>query len=220
MNSELKIVYVDWKQWETQTFLTDQNTQIRVGRAAVPIIFVPGIMGSRLKKVGGGRAWDPDDAPFMLHNFYGATGSEHENLLIKPALEVNQKDAGGEPTFSFRERMLNKFTYNSEGNSSAFPPEWDWLDLSQKLPAPVKLGKIISTLIDHGWDELAWNFYGDIMLRLAEGDFSELSRCFIHPVYAFGYNWIDNNLTAGQKLADRIRAIISQEDYANHPCDR
>ena len=218
-----KIIYVKWTDWEQgQTFMTDMNTQVRVARAAIPIIFVPGIMGSRLKGAGkgGGRAWDPDDLPFMLKSFYNATGAEREKLLITPQLEVNEKDAGGQPTFSFRERMQMNYSIVTEYASVSAPPNWDWLGLPPAMDADQRLAKTIDLLIDHGWDQIAWGFYGDVLTKLAEGHFSELSRCFVHPVYAFGYNWIANNQDAGAKLAARITQIITNENYANHPCDK
>ena len=177
-------------------------------------------MGSRLKKVGGSRAWDPDDLLFMIHTFYNASGEERRKLLIDSKLEVNQKDAGGPPASSFSDRMRMKYTINVESNSLPAPPDWDWIGLPLNLSPDEKLEKIISTLVDHGWDEVAWGFYGDILLKLAAGHFSELSRCFVHPIYAFGYNCVEDNLQAGEKLATRIQQIIKQENLPNHPCDR
>ncbi len=215
------VVYVSWMDWARgQQFLIDQHTQLRVERAALPIVFVPGIMGSRLKKVGGGRAWDPDDLPWTLHNFYNATPTEREALLTQHPLEVNRKEAGGPPTTSFRTRMEMKFSYSAEMTMVAMPPDWDWLNLPPGLDAEAKLNKTIDTMIDHGWDEVAWGFYGSILLDLAKLNLGDLSRCFVHPVYAYGYNWIDDNLLAGEALVKRIDEIIQKENYAHHPCDR
>lgn len=221
MGDSPHIVYVSWTDWARgQKFLIDQHTQLRVERAAIPIIFVPGIMGSRLRKAGGARAWDPDDLPWTLHTFFRATPVDREAVLTKDPLEVNKNEAGGAPTMPFRTRMQMKFTYTSQFSSTAMPPDWDWLNLPPGLAAQAKLNKTIDTMIDHGWDQVAWGFYGSILLKLAELNLGDLSRCFVHPVYAFGYNWIDDNLLAGNALAARIDEIIQKENYAHHPCDR
>ena len=221
MPEPTKIIYVSWTDWESgKKFLTDQHTQVRVARAAIPILFVPGIMGSRLRKAGGTRAWDPDDSIWMLRNFFNATGAARRDLLIKDPLEVNSNEAGGQPTVSFTERMQLKYSIATYGRSVPAPPDWDWLGLPQSMPDEDKLDKTIAKLIDHGWDQISWGFYGEILLKLAEGHMSELSRSFVHPVYAFGYNWIADNQQAGDLLAKRITQIINQENFANHPCDK
>jgi hypothetical protein len=221
MAGKKNIIYVTWQDWESgMQFMTSQDTQVRVARAAIPLIFVPGIMGTRLKQKGGSRVWDPDDLKFMLGTFYNTSGAKRKELLINHPLEVNENDAGGTPTLSFRELMQMKFTYNSEFSSTPMPPNWDWLGLPPEMSAEDRLTKTIDKLIEHGWDQIPWGFYGDLLLKLSEGHMSELSRCFIHPVYAVGYNWIDDNKNAGGMLATRIQQIIDQENYPNHPCDR
>lgn len=223
MGTPTKIIYVPWTDWERgMQFLTDTHTQVRVARAAIPVIFVPGIMGSRLKGggKGGGRVWDPDDMKFMLRSFYNATGAERVKLLIKSNPEVDVAGAGGPPTFSFRERMQMHFSVATPYSSTPVPPNWDWLGLPSSMPAEDRLSKTIDILVDHGWDQISWQFYGSLLLKLAAGGFSELSRCFIHPIYAFGYNWVGNNKDAGEKLAARITEIINKENFAHHPCDQ
>ena len=221
MDDKPKVVYVSWTDWARgQKFLIDQHTQLRVERAAIPIIFVPGIMGSRLKRVGGARAWDPDDLPFMLGNFFRVSGAQREELLTMHPLEVNKDEAGGQPTASFRVRMTMKYTYSSEFSSTAVPPDWDWMNLPRSLSSDARLTRTIDTMIDHGWDQVAWTYYGDLLLKLADLNLGDLSRCFVHPIYACGYNWVDDNEIAGNALAKRIQEIIKKENFAHHPCDR
>lgn len=51
--------------------LPDSNLRniIEVEREVVPIIFIPGIMGSRLRNKHGNKVWDPDATTFMLGKF-------------------------------------------------------------------------------------------------------------------------------------------------------
>lgn len=49
---------------------TGTRHQVTVKREVIPIVFVPGIMGSRLRIAGGGkRVWDPDAKAFMGYTY-------------------------------------------------------------------------------------------------------------------------------------------------------
>jgi len=57
--------------------------QVEVQRETIPVVFVPGIMGSRLKS-SDGKVWDPDDALFMLKQ-YGtifATAAKKKKAIV------------------------------------------------------------------------------------------------------------------------------------------
>lgn len=63
---------------------TDVLNRIVIEREVIPVIFVPGIMGSRLENSAGKKAWDPDAGGFMLMNFgfFTVTAKERKDLLI------------------------------------------------------------------------------------------------------------------------------------------
>jgi pimeloyl-ACP methyl ester carboxylesterase len=63
---------------------TDVFNLIRIDREVIPIIFVPGIMGSRLKNKSENKVWDPDDTGFMFKNYgkYNVTASMRKSLVI------------------------------------------------------------------------------------------------------------------------------------------
>ena len=50
---------------------TERQNRIVIERDVLPIIFIPGIMGSRLKNNAGEKVWDPDKKVFMLWNYGG-----------------------------------------------------------------------------------------------------------------------------------------------------
>jgi pimeloyl-ACP methyl ester carboxylesterase len=58
--------------------------RIIIEREIIPIIFVPGLMGSRLEDGKKNKTWDPDDDGFMLKNYgkYGVTAKLRKDLLI------------------------------------------------------------------------------------------------------------------------------------------
>ena len=72
---------------------TDVEHEIRVQREAIPLVFIPGIMGSRLRRAGtDGKGkgadglpnlrWDPSDSFFMISNFVGVDGAQRRRLCI------------------------------------------------------------------------------------------------------------------------------------------
>ncbi len=82
---------------------TNAPHNVQVQREAIPIIFVPGVMGSRLRLAGtAGRTdqktgglpnmrWDPGSSSAMLGNYWRASPAERKALLIGngPAYDPN-----------------------------------------------------------------------------------------------------------------------------------
>jgi len=67
---------------------------VEVQKETIPIVFVPGIMGSRLKRAADGKkVWDPDDKLFMLWNYGMAT----VDAADKKAALIGEADSGTRP---------------------------------------------------------------------------------------------------------------------------
>ena len=86
---------VNW--WEVDKKLsgleTDVEHEINVQREAIPLIFVPGIMGSRLRRGGQPSAgngadglpnmrWDPSNAAFMAKNYLYRYAARRKKMII------------------------------------------------------------------------------------------------------------------------------------------
>ncbi|HEY5604877.1 MAG TPA: alpha/beta hydrolase, partial [Gammaproteobacteria bacterium] len=84
--SETRTVKVKWQDIfkPIPGFASEVTNRLDIEREVIPIIFVPGIMGSRLKNKSGNKVWDPDDKKFMVENFglAGVSASERRKLLI------------------------------------------------------------------------------------------------------------------------------------------
>jgi hypothetical protein len=50
-------------------FKTECDNRLIIEREVIPVIFVPGIMGSRLINAGREKIWDPDDSNFMIRKY-------------------------------------------------------------------------------------------------------------------------------------------------------
>jgi hypothetical protein len=62
---------------------------IEVAQEVIPIIFVPGIMGSRLRDRRGRKVWDPDSKIFMLRTFgvFWQNANSRKKKLVGSAFE-------------------------------------------------------------------------------------------------------------------------------------
>jgi hypothetical protein len=60
----------------------------QVVREKVAIVFVPGIMGSRLIRENNDPIWDPDDAGFMFGTYFSITPEERYKVLFTNPLKV------------------------------------------------------------------------------------------------------------------------------------
>jgi hypothetical protein len=66
------------------------SNRLEIEREIIPIIFVPGIMGSRLKNQKGSKVWDPDDALFMVDRYgkFSVTAQKRKVLVIGEHFDI------------------------------------------------------------------------------------------------------------------------------------
>ncbi len=84
---------------------TDREWVIQVQREAIPLVFVPGIMGSRLRRNGNDDGlplmrWDPKSTSWQWFYFSGATPQTRKEMVVGPSfnphyLEVADSDPVG-----------------------------------------------------------------------------------------------------------------------------
>ena len=122
---------------------TDVSNRIIIEREIIPIIFVPGIMGSRLEDSGGKKAWDPDDDGFMLKKYgmYDVTAGMRKKLLIGKQfdpgyLSVSNNDAEHNKVFAH------------EKDSTRVERGWGGVFWSS-------YGDLLNSLQNHEWKEPA-----------------------------------------------------------------
>ena len=86
MTKNVNEIHIKWHElFKTISGLkADQPNKVIIEREVIPIIFVPGIMGSRLKNSEGDRVWDPDAAIFMLGNYgmFYVTPEKRKGLVV------------------------------------------------------------------------------------------------------------------------------------------
>jgi hypothetical protein len=184
---------IDWPDLFRPILTTKTNffNRIRIRREIIPIIFVPGIMGSRLENSKTGKiVWDPDRPYTFMLRKYGtllSTPAKRKELLIGKHFNPNYLQVS----------------------------ERDW-EHNQKFYSesdPLRDHR--------GWGGVSWGDYGGLLEELQNYNWNKalknddkdkkkefVGKCFEFPVYAFGYNWTDTCLTSGKKLAIKIDEII------------
>ncbi len=225
---------INWRECEkmhSYTFLTDLQHQIRIVKHSIPVVFIPGIMGTRLLNADG-KAWDPDSKGFMFSQYVLGTAEHHKALLIdQPHSVFHHGPPGGGRAASEKAEDTNSSdkAWCKERWAKRLKPilnnpkrnNWQWLPLRADLSADAFTEQAAQVLVDHGWGEVALSFYEDFLFTLGGAYFRSLEQCFVFPVYARGYNWVDSNQDSGAYLANEIKKIIDAEKaIPGRECDR
>lgn len=178
---------------------TNVFNRIRIRREIIPIIFVPGIMGSRLK-CGNEIVWDPDREIMCMLIKYGGfwnTPAQRKKMLIGEKfdpdyLQVSEDDA----------RHNKKFL--SLADSWRDHRGWGGVYWGA-------YGGLLEELQSYNWDKPVNSNDKDKKKELP-------GKCFEFPVHAFGYNWTDSNENSGKKLAEKIDEIIKEYQAKDRVC--
>ena len=170
---------------------TERQNRIVIERDVLPIIFIPGIMGSRLKNNAGEKVWDPDKKVFMLWNYGG---------FWVDAADKKQRVIGKQFSPEYLEVMQDDAIQ------------------TKRIADP---GGIDKTRKERGWGGVSWSTYGDILKVLQKRLWDETVSLFYEfPVHAFGYNWTASNDLAGKKLVEEIDRIIKLYKDKGRHCEK
>lgn len=222
--------------WQTTlTSLTDTVKLVMPPRQVVPIIFVPGIMGSNLKSSDGQPAWLLNKTvgqPAGLAWMWARKGAASRQKVLHPA-RTSVYPGGNVPT-KLGGSVSQKSEYVTRGwdelgetsyhefllwiekklNGQSMNPA-DWPDFSYTS---------ISATPKPGQPAPARKLYPGISMDMAglpafaeanhrtEGvlsdDLLKRAKCRF-PVYACGYNWLESNNKAALRLQQKINQIIA-----------
>jgi pimeloyl-ACP methyl ester carboxylesterase len=165
----------------TRLFESGRENTLDRGRAT-PIVFVPGVMGSRLRFAAHNESWDPDSTMNML----GWARKSAERAA--QVLSVRAGDVG--------EVMSDPISYDAR-----LVPIWNAVD-----PARDRFfyGR------QRGWGGAAKDFYRELLTSLEVRFNSAPFVPGQHPVYAFGYDWRKSNANSGALLARRVRHVLEK----------
>ena len=223
--------YPTWQTEMSPEENTTRATCIVPPDHVMPVIFVPGIMGSNLKfktpleNFNGGQdiCWRPDDGWYTAITFGGLSPAERRKVLDPENTELD--DRGEIPNNVLR--TFKNLTPNGQSNWKAeFTRRgWGTVMLSSYGEILCRLEKNLNRIYEHDC-EVSNYWQKDIIATgskdakkhpwgemsgyeaLSIDDLKEkVGDKYWFPVHAAGYNWLRSNEEAGKALAERIKTI-------------
>lgn len=227
--------------WQLTTTQLIQPVQIKFPPLRVlPIIFVPGIMGSNLCDLDGTPVWLLNgirDRPLWLVTQWSRKSAGYRQAVLHPdrtkvftrgsvprhsthgglSAEDYLKRGWGEVSESSYHKFL--LWLDEKLNRERDPLRWS--DFSQTVigtdtrttesrSLPTGIVMQMRGLPERG--EL-----GSLVAQVRSEDLLRRAQ-FIFPVYAFGYNWLASNLYAARHLKARIEEIIAENNRGAMSC--
>jgi hypothetical protein len=188
---------VDQIQSDLETFDPPEGAQgvqhvIQVQREAIPLVFIPGIMGSRLRRAGTDgngstenglpdMRWDPGDTGYMLGNWMLRGSARRRRMIVGP-------------------------------------PDQDFSSSYLEVPNSDPYGDGFVGVM--GGEPGGGKAYLKFLTPLKTHDWGPLSKLFDFPVYAIGYNWSDDPANAGNWVAQKITDIIAEAKSVTGACEK
>jgi hypothetical protein len=174
-----------------------------VPRRYIPVIFVPGVMGSNLKGVGSQSAdvqWLMD-SDTSIGGTWALAGADYRKRHLTPGtmavLDSGKIPDGTKiPAEELRRRGWGEVGYRSYAMFLV------WLENALNDFSDPEGGQRSSLRRD-----ALQALHGESLLTQAE---FELSYRYRFPIYACGYNWLDSNAKSAERLAEAIDAIIKR----------
>lgn len=169
----------------------------------IPIIFIPGVMGSNLKNSQGesDRVWNLDSQLDIVNAWMGRSAKVRKQKLSPLTTKVDDSGKVDEKEESFLLKTRQQRGWGSVAYTS-YAPFLSWLqeELNDfEASAQGERGKLLTST--QSMDA------GDISLQQEEID---LTYRYLYPVFAVGYNWLQSNADSAADLATKIDKEIIQ----------
>lgn len=210
----------------------------------IPIVFVPGIMGSNLANSGGSPIWllnSVKDVPAGLaYTWSQKTAAERQVLLHPRRTQVyklgavpkesagsigNVQDYVKRGWGEVSEASYHKFLMWLERkmNSEQNPMFWDDFSAAA-LKNDMTMGEKLALKLPAGLTMKMVNLpenaeKGHPVEPIKSDDLLRRAKARF-PVYAFGYNWLESNKAAAVALKKRINAIIDENSVGAVKCSQ
>lgn len=233
----------DWKLSSTR--LTDTVRLVMPPRGVLPVVFVPGIMGSNLKSTDGNDSVWRLDAGFagiptkVAARWAGEPPGARQSALHPSRVVVDsggatpKKRIGSITDLSdytargwgeVAEASYHAFllwleqTLNGEGQNPYFWTDFSFSELKPSTPTSRHTSSTLPPGISMRMQDPPLGFEkGRYLQPILSNDLLKRSG-FRMPVYACGYNWLDSNEAAAGHLRDRIQSIIEENNRHGFSC--
>jgi hypothetical protein len=177
----------------------------------IPIIFVPGVMGSNLRGIGdaNGTNWRLD-SPMSMVRWATKDAAERKRVLTPATMVVDDNGLREKGTAQHDEELRRRGW--GEVGAMSYASFLVWLenalndyDFPKGGPRDQLIGEVLGAM------------KGEASLTKDE---VALSYKYLFPVHACGYNWLDDNVIAAKRLKSRIDAVISRYNREKKMCEK
>jgi pimeloyl-ACP methyl ester carboxylesterase len=199
--------------YSSVTSAPDDSTAVcyMVPDRIIPVIVVPGVMGTNLEDKGGNSVWLVDSGG-SLGGWLGKSPADRKKIL--DPLQTQVSDKGAIPTgTSLSEAQLRGRGWGTV--SKMFYGDFlAWLENNLNDCRPDT---------DHGRSGLRAQLKQELVapnLDMLSEDEVSLSYKYQLPVHAVGYNWLQSNADSAQWLANQIDAIIDGYRKRRYRCEK
>ncbi|WP_434525468.1 esterase/lipase family protein [Photorhabdus asymbiotica] len=193
----------------------------KVPNRVIPVIFLPGVMGSNLQDQYGTSVWRLNSKVGALMDwlFKGAEDRKKlldpENTFVDSRGRVDDNDKEGPKFPSREERGWGQVAYMSYGK---FLP---WLQAA--LDDQDDLLK--NRLENNGEKTLRQQLeFMDLQAETGEArltpDEIKLSYQYQFPVHVMGYNWLQSNAESANQLVGYIHQVVTGYKRRGQPCEK
>ena len=176
--------------------VADRDNVLLIEPEVIPVIFVPGLLGSRLRTSEDEKAWDPDDPRYMFGR-YGVTSV-----------------AGYRAKLLERKKLLL-------GTGDEYDPDHLVVD-TDDAEHNAKYLADIPKAAERGWGGVVWGNYGQILREIARPPtmlFEPVRHCVELPVHALGYDWTRPVTTTSADLARYADNTVRSYRGQGRACD-
>ncbi len=226
-----------------QSVLTGENQKVRAlclttPEVVVPILFVPGIMGTRLRVTerGKGAAWLPPESTWeeiaLAFKHLVRTAADRQRLLNPETTEVD--DNGPAIPDDISKTLLSLAPGKTDAERIKWRG-WGQLHADSYLGILSLLETSMAMIFDPAsqgerltshWQELVMDRQDAARLG-AQKPFVALSEEHLrdaaevlYPVHAVGYNWLQSNRVSAQRLSSEIERITAYYRSKGKDCEQ
>ena len=200
-------------QWQSRMTAPDNSfaRALMVPDRIIPVIFVPGVMGSNLKGTGAAKAmrWRLDSSTTMLP-WFGMSPERRKRILTPDTMTVDDDGLLPQGTRQTQEELRRR--------------KWGEVGAISYAEILVWLENALSDFEAPHDGERASLLKADLNALVGEARLTNdevgLSYRYRFPVHACGYNWLADNALSSRRLADRIDEIRERYKSDHLLCDK
>lgn len=170
-----------------QEHATDSQTFDTINSKVVPIVFVPGVMGTRLH-IDDGPDWDPEAASFPL-------------WVVASRRSIVARLSSDFTAFPLRDLSDEAYAQISGSPELAFQ--------AARSTPPGETTTVRAFYEKRGWGKVVWRFYGSVLMRMQLQLNATGSSPVKHPVFVHGYDWRGSNRDSGKDLLNTVKLVLN-----------